>query len=172
MESSPRQLDLVRMLVFAHLVSDVVVKRIACMCRVHKLFDTTRSRLRSPFPRAFVLCRRCRCTGPPFDWVSPRCLPPLALVLLCVAVRLQPAGVLSGAWYGFAVAPRRTSSGHALHVCATGAVASCAPRWCALGETRSGLAVWVVGPHWSGAAKTAGSAPFLAAARRRLGGGR
>jgi hypothetical protein len=45
----------------------------------------------------------------------------------CVWVRLQPV-CLVAAWYGFAVAPRRTSSGHALHGCATGAIASCAPR--------------------------------------------
>jgi hypothetical protein len=56
------------------------------------------------------------------------------------------AGVLRGAWYGFAVAPRRTSSGHALHVCATGAIASCAPGRFALGQTRSGLGVWVASP--------------------------
>jgi hypothetical protein len=69
---------------------------------------------------------------------SAQCLPPLSLVLVCVGA--AAAGVLSGTWYGFAVAPRGTSSGHARHVCATGAVASCAPRRCALGQTRSGLA--------------------------------
>jgi hypothetical protein len=100
--------------------------------------------------------------------LATQCLPPLALVLVCVGA--AAAGVLSGAWYRFAVASRRMSSGHALHVCAAGAVASCVPRRCALGQTRSGLAVWVVGPRRSGAAKTAGSAPFLAAAWRRLGG--
>jgi hypothetical protein len=41
-------------------------------------------------------------------------LPPKALVLVCVGAAAD--GVLSGAWYGFAVALRRTSSGHALHV--------------------------------------------------------
>jgi hypothetical protein len=35
-------------------------------------------------------------------------------VLVCVGAAAD--GVLSGAWYGFAVAPRRTSSGHAPHV--------------------------------------------------------
>jgi hypothetical protein len=61
------------------------------------------------------------------------------------------AGVLGGAWHGFAVAPRRTSSSaHAIHVCATGAVGTCAPRRCALGQ--AGLAgVWFVGPRMSGA---------------------
>jgi hypothetical protein len=57
---------------------------------------------------------------------------------------------------------------YAIHVCATGAVATCAPRRCALGQAR--LAVWFVGPRRSGAAKTAGGAPLLAAARWRLGG--
>jgi hypothetical protein len=33
----------------------------------------------------------------------------------CVWVRLQPV-CLVVAWYGFAAAPRRTSSGHAVHV--------------------------------------------------------
>jgi hypothetical protein len=51
-------------------------------------------------------------------------------VLVCVGA--AAAGVLGGAWHGFAVAPRRTSSGHAVHVCATGAVGTCAPRRCAL----------------------------------------
>jgi hypothetical protein len=83
----------------------------------------------------------------------------------------QPAAsVLSGAWYEFAVAPRRTSSGHALYVCATGAAASCAPRRCALGQTRSGLAVWVAGPRRSGAAKTAGSGEQEGGGEGRLTG--
>jgi hypothetical protein len=43
-----------------------------------------------------------------------------------------------------------TSSGHALHVCATGAVASCAPGRFALGQTRSGLGVWVASPSRRG----------------------
>jgi hypothetical protein len=127
-----------------------------------------------------VLCRRRRCTGPPFvpasgehsAQLATQCLSPKALVLVCLGA--AAAGVLSGAWYGFAVPPRRTSSGHAIQVCGTGAVASCATRRCALGQTRTGLAVWVVRPRGCGAAKTAGSAPlapFLAAARRRLGGG-
>jgi hypothetical protein len=81
------------------------------------------------------------------------------------------AGVLSGIWYGFAVAPRLTSSGHAVHVGATGAAAplcSTPPGGaCAcLGQTRSGLVVWVVGPRRSNAAKTAG---WSYLARRRLG---
>jgi hypothetical protein len=126
-----------------------------------------------------VLHRRRRCTGPPFapgaapSWLpSAFRLPPKALVLVCVGAAAD--GVLSDAWYGFAVSPRHTSSGHAINVCATGAVASCAPRWCwcALGQNRTGLAVWVAGPRGCGAAKAAGSAPFLAAARRLAGGGR
>jgi hypothetical protein len=90
---------------------------------------------------AFVLCRRRRCTGPPF---LPSAVPSAFRHWLwcssCVWMRLQPV-CLVAAWYGFAVAPRRTSSDHALHVCATGAITSCAPRWCALGKTRSGLPV-------------------------------
>jgi hypothetical protein len=39
---------------------------------------------------------------------------------------------------------------------------------CALGQTRSGLGVWVVRPRGSGASKAAGVLPFL---RRRSGGG-
>jgi hypothetical protein len=85
-----------------------------------------------------VLHRRRRCTGPPFapgaapSWLpSAFRLPPKALVLVCVGAAAD--GVLSDAWYGFAVAPRHTSSGHAINVCATGAVASCAPRWCGAG---------------------------------------
>jgi hypothetical protein len=46
-----------------------------------------------------------------------------------VYVGADAAGVLGGAWYEFAVAPRRTSSGHAIYVCATGAVGTCAPRF-------------------------------------------
>jgi hypothetical protein len=64
-----------------------------------------------------VLHHRRRCAGPS-----------KAPVLVCVGVGTAAAGVpvLSGAWYGFAVPPRRTSSGHAVHICATGAVATCA----------------------------------------------
>jgi hypothetical protein len=66
----------------------------------------------------------------------------LALVPLCVGADAAVC-VLSGAWYDFAAAPRRTSSGHA----PPGGVA--AP----LGKTRSGLPVWVAGLCGSGAAK-------------------
>jgi hypothetical protein len=59
--------------------------------------------------------------------------PPQAPVLVCVGA--AAAGVLGGAWRGFAVAPRRTSSDHGIHVCATGAVGTCAPRRCALGHS-------------------------------------
>jgi hypothetical protein len=79
----------------------------------------------------------------------------------------------------------RASSGHALHVCAAAQPrASCPCHWggrllccgagvrCALGQTRSGLGVWVVSTRGSGALKAAGIPPFMAAAqRRRLGGG-
>jgi hypothetical protein len=78
-----------------------------------------------------IPARHLCCTGPPF-------VPSAVPSWLPSAFRQRPwcscvwgaaaDGVLSGAWYGFAVAPRCTSSGHAIHVCATGAAASCAPR--------------------------------------------
>jgi hypothetical protein len=72
------------------------------------------------FRTAFVLCRRRRCTGPPF---IPSTVPSAFhhwLWCSCACVGAAAAGVLSGAWCVFAVAPRRASSGHALHVCVTG----------------------------------------------------
>jgi hypothetical protein len=55
-----------------------------------------------------------------------------------------------------------------LRFCATGAVGSCAPGQCALGQTRSGLRVWVARARGSGASNAAGVSPFLATA---AGGG-
>jgi hypothetical protein len=77
-----------------------------------------------PVPRGLLrsLCRRRRRTHPPARPFSrAQCpvgypdLPPQASVLVCVGA--AAAGALGGAWYGFAVASRRTSSGHAVHVC-------------------------------------------------------
>jgi hypothetical protein len=86
---------------------------------------STRSKMR-PFYRqpparpgsraAFVLHHRRRCAGPPFvpSKVPPSCVPSASRQRLwCsrVWVRLQPV-CLVVAWYGFAVALRRTSSGN------------------------------------------------------------
>jgi hypothetical protein len=65
---------------------------------------------------AFVLHHRRRCAGPPFvpRKVPPSCAPSASRQRLwCsrVWVRLQPV-CLVVVWYGFAVAPRRTSSGN------------------------------------------------------------
>jgi hypothetical protein len=49
---------------------------------------------------------------------------------------------------------------------------SCAPGRFVLGQTRSGLGVWVASPRGSGASKAAGISSLLATAqRRRLGAG-
>jgi hypothetical protein len=101
-----------------------------------------------PVPRGLLrsLCRRRRRAHPPARRPSrvqcPVWLPRSPAtgpggVLVCVGA--AAAGVLGGAWYRFVVASRRTSSGHAVHVCATGAVATCAPR-----------APVCVGPSWPG----------------------
>jgi hypothetical protein len=101
---------------------------------------------RGPVPRGLLrsLHRRRRRARPPArppyraqGPVGYPDLPPQAPVR--EGVGAAAAGVLGGAWYGFAVAPRRTSSGRAVHVCATGAVATCAPR-----------APVCVGPSWPG----------------------
>jgi hypothetical protein len=118
-----------------------------------------------------------RCTGPPFVPSTehrakcPACLPPLALVLVCVGA--VAAGVLSGCLVRICGStPSYKQRPRASWLCHWGDRLLCsASRRCALGQTRPGLAVWRFGgPRGSGAAKTAGSAPFLAAARRRLGG--
>ena len=108
-----------------------------------------------PHAAFFAMCRRRRRTHPPArpsyraqcpvpSWLLPRSRATGSRaprsVLVCVGA--AAAGVLGGAWYGFAVAPRRTSSDHAIHVCATGAVGTyCAPRRCVGGPQ----AAW---PGW------------------------
>jgi hypothetical protein len=98
--------------------------------------------------------------------LATQCLPPQAPVLACVGA--AAAGVLGGAWYGFVVAPRRTSSGHAIHVCATGArsapVLRAGVRWAKLAwRFGSSGCVWAVRRKqpavlycWRGCAAVAG----------------
>jgi hypothetical protein len=99
----------------------------------------------------------------PSAYLPARCVPPcFVLASSCsyhvshrMCVGAAAAGVLSGSWYGFTVAPRRTSSGHAIHVCATGAAASCARSGPSAGRTpwvgaaRLGSSsLWVSGPFF------------------------
>jgi hypothetical protein len=94
-------------------------------------------------------------------------------VLVGVGEQLPPVCLVRGTWgtdFGSTRSYERAAATRFMSV-PLGEVASCAPGRFALGQTRSGLGVWVASPRGSGASKAAGASPFLETAqRRRLGG--
>jgi hypothetical protein len=135
-------------------------------------FGSTRSCEQRPRASCLCRCSATRCMSVPLGRSPPalrgRCALGQTRSGLGVWVA-RPRG--SGASKAAAVLP--CLEGTVRMLCAVfvhwgGRQLSSAPR-CALGQ--AGLAVWFVRLRGSGAAKTAGSAALLAAARRRLGAG-